>query len=204
MKDRTLTRLVRDMRDKHGCHTVILYGSRARGDASATSDYDLIGFRKSGAVRHDARALGRAFLDAFIYPEKDTKAAELLHLRDGVVLFQTKNFGDKLLARIARVHAKGPKPLTAEEKRVRIVWARKMLARARWQDTEGNFRRAWLLTALLEDYFALRGLWYEGPKMAFGWLKQHAPKIARLYGSALKPGAKLSAISKLVTAVTRV
>ena len=38
-------------------------------------------------------------------------------------------------------------------------------------DLEGNFRRVWLLYALLEDYFALRGMWYEGPKAALKWLR---------------------------------
>jgi len=36
-----------------------------------------------------------------------------------------------------------------------------MALRMRRSDIEGNFRRAWLLTALLEDYFRLRGMWYQ-------------------------------------------
>ena len=53
--DPHLTRFIREMNTAHRCHTVILYGSRARGDATAASDYDPIGFRKSGAAIRDAR-----------------------------------------------------------------------------------------------------------------------------------------------------
>jgi predicted nucleotidyltransferase len=43
------------MQALYGCHTVILYGSRARGDATAESDYDVLGVRDSGEAIRDAR-----------------------------------------------------------------------------------------------------------------------------------------------------
>lgn len=79
-----------------------------------------------------------------------------------------------------------------------------MLDRAKRGDIEGHFRRAWLLNALLEDYFALRGLWYEGPKRSFEWLRDHDPETASLFAKALKPGARLAQIAKLATAVSAV
>jgi Nucleotidyltransferase domain len=39
--------LVGDLRRAHGVHTVILYGSRARGDATAESDVDSSGSPRS-------------------------------------------------------------------------------------------------------------------------------------------------------------
>ena len=201
--DRHLSRFVREMKDKYRCHTVILYGSRARGDATAHSDYDLIGFRRSGPVVRDARRVGSAHLDAFVYPEKPLKLPTLLRVRGGKVIFQRGRFGDDFLARLDRLYARGPKPETADELAAKRAWPTKMLKRIRRNDAEGDYRRAMLLYVLLEDYFALRGLWYEGPKAALGWLRQNQPKTNALFEAALKPNAPLRAVAKLAAAVTK-
>lgn len=46
--DLVLKQLVYELIKKHRCHTVILYGSRARGDFTEQSDYDLMGVKKTG------------------------------------------------------------------------------------------------------------------------------------------------------------
>ena len=114
------------------------------------------------------------------------------------------HFGDAFLARLEIKYEQGPKPLGAKEIAVRKVWTQKMLDRAKQGDPEGNFRRIWLLNTLLEDYFALRGKWYEGPKAALKWLRQNDPGVNALFEAALTPGAKLSLIEKLTAAVTSV
>ena len=50
-----LEAITQELCDQHGCHTVILYGSRARGDATEASDYDILGIRDSGVSFRDAR-----------------------------------------------------------------------------------------------------------------------------------------------------
>jgi hypothetical protein len=204
MKSDLLSRLCQDLRQKYRCHTLILYGSRARNESTSASDYDLIGFRARGDVIHDARKVKGVFLDAFIYPDVRAKAADLLRIRGGKVLFQKKNFGDALLARIEKVYTKGPKPLSAQSKQAIKVWAQKSLGRIKAGGTEGNFRRAWLLTALLEDYFNLRGLWYEGPKAALKWLSENDAATHKLFERALRPSAALAHIEKLAVGVMAV
>jgi len=201
VQDAVVTRLADNLRRKYGCHTVILYGSRARGDHAAESDYDLVGIGQQGPVRHLARRVGRAYVDAFVYPERKATPSELLRIRGGRVVFQKARFGEGLLERIDRLHARGPKTLSPDEIILRQHWARKMLDRARRGDIQGHFRRAELLTTLLEDYFLLRGLWYEGPKVSLMWLHVHDPEMASLYAKALEPGARLPHIAKLVAAV---
>ncbi|HEY4943105.1 MAG TPA: nucleotidyltransferase domain-containing protein [Rhizomicrobium sp.] len=195
---RFLAAVVKEFQRKHRCHTLILYGSQARGEATRASDYDLLGVRDKGEVVRDARLWRGVYLDFFAYPERKAKAEQLMHVRGGKVLRQKGGFGDRLLARIEKAYAAGPKPLPPDELQARKVWARKMLARARVGDAEGNYRRAWLLTALLENYFAGRGRWYEGSKASLRWLRENDPKASALFEKALKPGARLSTIAALV------
>ena len=197
-----LRSIIDEVRTRHKCHTLILYGSHARGDATPVSDYDLIAIRRRGSkVTRDARLWRGVYLDVFIYPERKLNAEELLTIRGGRVLFQKHRVGDALLARVNKVYARGPRPLGADEIAARKVWAKKMLERARVGDAEAHYRRAWLLTALLEDYFVFRNRWYEGPKAALRWLRRHQPRVCARFERALKPGASLSAISDLIEAV---
>jgi len=69
--DILLDALVKELINEHKCHTVILYGSRARGDATLQSDYDLMGVRKSGRKYRIARKQGGFYIDIFVYPEKE-------------------------------------------------------------------------------------------------------------------------------------
>jgi hypothetical protein len=68
-------------------------------------------------------------------------------------------------------------------------------------DAEGNYRRAWLLTALLEDWFQLRGLWYLGPKNALAHLRIHEPGLHDAFETALGPDAPLEKVETLVALV---
>jgi predicted nucleotidyltransferase len=199
-----VVRFVDLLRREHGCHTVILYGSRARGDAGVESDYDLIGFRADGPSVRDARWIFGAYLDAFVYPESkvDETGSELLQVRGGAVLCEERGVGARLLARLEAVHAAGPAPLPADEALAIRSWAHKMVRRAARGDLEGHYRHTWLLKSLLEDYFALRGLWFQGPKAAFAWLAANAPEVHRAFAEALTPGARLDALARLAELVT--
>src|SRR5207237_6631311 len=142
------------------------------------------------------------YLDLFLYPETKTRPSALMHVRGGKVVLQRADYGDRLLARIEKQYRRGPKALSSDELNARIIWAHKMLDRARAGDLEGNFRRVWLATALLEDYFVLRKRWYEGPKLSFRWLREHDPKTYSMFKSALNRDATITKLGRLVEAVT--
>ena len=198
---RFLAAVVKEFQRKHRCHTLILYGSHARGDATPASDYDLLGIRDTGEVVRDARLWRGVYLDFFAYPARKAKAEQLMHVRGGKVLLQKGRFGDRLLSNIEKAYAAGPKPLPPDELNARKVWARKMLERARVGDAEGNYRRAWLLMALLENYFAFRNRWFDGSKASLRWLRENDPKASAQFEKALRPGAQISAIAALVELV---
>ena len=201
--DPILDELAEGLRTRHGCHTVILYGSRAAGDARGDSDYDLAGFGAAAATYRDARKWRGVYVDIFVHPEAKLidPPRELLAMLGGVVLFEKDGAGTKFLAGLDEMLRAGPERLPDSDIAGLRVWAWKMLERAAHPDIEANYRRAWLLQALLEDYFVLRHRWYLGPKRSFRWLEANEPRIYAAFTAALQPGADLAAIEPLVEMV---
>jgi hypothetical protein len=202
--DPVLDRLVARLEGEEGCHTIILYGSRARGDAGPESDYDLIAFRdRPGPRARETGLRDGALLDVFIYPAERLAepVADMLHLRGGQALRDRDGRGAAFLARVDEVLAAGPDPLPADEIAARRNWAWKMLDRAARGDLEGHFRRAWLLTQQLEDFFVLRNAWYLGSKAALSVLRAEHPAVYAALERALAPAASLAEIEALVLAV---
>ena len=191
--------------EEHGCHTVILYGSYARGDAGPESDYDLAGIRASGEAIRDARLWHGAYLDLFIYPESKITAADetMIHMREGKVLIEKDAIGTNFLKQLQEVFKSGPKQLPPDEIQARKLWARKMLVRAKSDDIEGKYRKIWLVTALLEDYFRIRGLWYLGAKESLRWLRGNDPETYSCFEVALRNTDDLNAIQSAVEKVIR-
>ena len=201
--DPIVDELAEGLRTRHGCHTAILYGSRAEGDARAGSDYDIAGFGATAKTYRDARKWHGVYVDAFVHPEAKLAdpPIDLLAMRGGVVLFEKEGAGTRFLARLEEIFRAGPEGLPDNEIAGLRVWAWKMLERAAHPDIEASYRRAWLLMALLEDYFVLRHLWYLGPKRSFRWLEANEPRVHAAFTAALRPGADLAAIERLVEMV---
>ena len=198
--DPTIQYICDQLRTKHGCHSAILYGSHARGDATPASDYDVAGIRESGELCRDARLWNGFYLDVFVYSEEKILSPDesMIHMRQGKVLFQRGDLATRFLLKLNEIFSAGPKRLTSDEVNARAVWARKMLARAGAGDVEGNYRRAWLLTALLEDYFLIRGQWFLGPRESLKHFQEIRPDLYSSFDAALKPGAALYLIEALV------
>jgi hypothetical protein len=198
------TALTEELRRVHGVHTVILYGSRARGTATPESDVDVAGFGDVAETTRDARLWNGLYLDGFVYTTSiltATPDAELLKFLGARVLLDERDLAGGLLDRIAALDREGPPVLVETEQRMRRVWARKMLARIRRGDIEAHYRYHWLLYQLLEDYYALRGAWYRGPKESFATLAVQAPATFAAFERALAPGATPEMLEALVELV---
>lgn len=196
--------LIDELRRVHGVHTVLLYGSRSRGEATAESDIDVASYADVSSVTRDARLWNGMYLDAFVYPTQRLSEApdvDALKLCDAQVLLDERGLAKPHLDRITAFEQQGPAPLSEAELRMRRVWMRKTLARLRRGDIEAHYRQHWLLYALLEDYFALRGQWYRGAKRALGDLLSYAPDAFVAFERALVPGAPLAALEALVDMV---
>ncbi|MEO8963746.1 MAG: nucleotidyltransferase domain-containing protein [Gammaproteobacteria bacterium] len=204
--DEQLLKIVQDIEAKHGCHTVILYGSRARGESTNTSDFDIIGIREQGDLVRDCRIFEGFYLDAFVYSEEAVKNPDisLIRIKDGIVLIQKEHIGEALLNKIKNIYQQGAPKTAAWEKNEIITWTQKMLLRSGENDIEGNFRRHWLLHDLLECYFKMRDSWYLGPKRSFQWLKANDAVTYSAFETALKPNSSFEEIENLIGKVTSI
>ena len=201
--DALLARLCAELQAQHQAHTILLYGSRANGSEGPGSDYDIAAFAPVARTVHDARLVDGEYLDAFIYPEAvlETPHEEHLRLLGSVVVLQRGTLATDFLTKLQSLHDQGPPPLANDEVETRIAWAWKMLERTRRGDVEGDFRRVWLLTTLLEDYFQLRGAWYRGPKRALQWLALNDAATYSAFCDALRPEVTHACIEDLVARV---
>lgn len=195
-------KLVEELR-KHGCHTVILYGSRARGDFTQASDWDVLGIRDGGELRRDARRWEGSWLDAFVYPAHllEDPHDGLLDVRQGKVLLEEGSAARDLFAKLEARFAKGPTLLREDELRAIRAWHDKAIERIRLGGLQGDFRRGELVARLLEDYFLMRGHWYLGPKASFLALSKERPDLLSLFETALAESATLADIEALQAAV---
>lgn len=205
-EDPHLDRFVNILEREHGCHTIILYGSRALGLHSPSSDYDLLGIRRDGEDTRDARFVDGVFLDAFIRTEKAivSGAHAFLHVRGGIALRDPEGMGKRLLAEIAAALQAPPLEVPIAEIEARRTWCTKTLGRIRNaepDDVEAHYRRHWLLMDVLEFYFVLRRRHYLGPKESFRWLSENDVLAHRAFAEALAPGANVEAIERLVGVV---
>lgn len=68
--DTTLQSIIDELTSLYHCHTIILYGSRARGDSTPTSDYDVAGITKLREKKRIARFDEKhgVYHDIFVYP----------------------------------------------------------------------------------------------------------------------------------------
>jgi predicted nucleotidyltransferase len=204
-EERALAEIVQTLTVDHGCHAVIFYGSRARGDFQPTSDWDVAAIREAGATAplRVARAFHGAWLDAFVYAEAAFTVIEpeLLRFLPARILVDERGFAKTLLERIDALDRKGP-PLRAqgEDEMVR-VWYAKMLVRIARGDLESKYRRVELLFQALENYFELRGLWYRGPRAGLPWLARHDPETHTAFARAFEPHASLDDLRALVQRV---
>lgn len=199
-----LQQIIEILIKKYKCHTVVLYGSRARGDFTSESDYDLMGVRKTGTKIRVAEKFNESYLDVFIFPEKDLETIDenFLHMKEAKIVYDKNGFGKIFLKKLHTALKKKYIPLPKDEIEARRVWLHKMLKRSMKKDIEGLYRRSWLQEALLADYFNIRKLRFWGSKESFKWLEINDKKAYRLFKKSLENPNDFKILKNLVEQVS--
>jgi hypothetical protein len=198
--------LLRLLRARFDPHTVLLYGSRARGDATPHSDWDVACVADVDEARQYGWLEDGAFLDVFVYPALGDPQPDDLRMLGSRVLLDERGVAQPFLRRVAELEVRGPTPMPAHQREMELTWIAKMVERARRglddpEDLEAHYRRHWLLKSLLEYAFTLRDRWFPGPRAAIAILRREDPAFCTLFEEALAPDASLVAVERLAAAV---
>lgn len=181
--------LVAELAARHGARTVILYGSRARGQGRPDSDIDVLALRPGAGSVRDTRIWRGMWLDAFSVGE-DTFAVteEYLRLEGGRVLNEVDGRGAAILAEVEALVSRGPQ-LPPEELAADRAWLYRMLERIAAGGVLGDARRAQLQEQLLPAWFGLRKRWFRGLPAALATLAVEAPADRAIIARALAQSA---------------
>jgi len=177
-------------------HALLLYGSRARGEETADSDWDLL------AVVEDARPAGvrRRHRDLDLDVDArtladmvDGPADEMIHFVPSRVLWDPDGVLDPVLRRIEARRAEGPDPLPDAELARWQAWIHRMLRRIASNlaadPVLADYQMSWLHQELLELYFRSRRRWTMGARHALRWLATNDPDTYAPLRSAAAPAS---------------
>jgi predicted nucleotidyltransferase len=173
--DRLLQLAADELVQQYNPHTIIAYGSRARNQATDSSDIDIACYCDITEEIKDARLFHGVYLDAWICPTSSMEEIDEKDLRfeDGCLLLDQQGLGKKFLQGVMDKFRQGPKNPSQSDIRHTTEWIHKMLLRADVNDLDGQYRKTWLQFQLLEIYFQLRGKWFLGHKKSFQYLQEY-------------------------------
>jgi predicted nucleotidyltransferase len=202
--DDLFSRVVIDLQKKYNPKIIILYGSRARGDHTISSDIDVVCFVEGATAIADARDFEGFYLDAWVYSSDVMSAAtdDFLRVADGYCLYDSEGHGDTFLRQLRQRIEQGPRQLSSSEIQHTKQWVYKMLERSKNSDIESLYRRYWLAVDLLQIYFDLRGQWYFGAKKSLGWLREHDFIGYQLFSELYEHGIRFNDLDKSSQYVT--
>jgi predicted nucleotidyltransferase len=201
--DPNIESIIRHLKSKHKCHTALLYGSRARGTTTATSDFDILGISQNGPKTRITKKKNGVYWDVYVYAEKDLKKLneQYIGLRDSKILFESKKYGKKLVGRIQKLLKKPFVPEPKYEIEASKEWAKKQLDRISVGDVHGLYRRVELMSATVGDYFKIRRKQFFGPKAGLLWIQKNDPRTFNLFNKSLKDPTNMNLLKQLVKRV---
>jgi predicted nucleotidyltransferase len=197
--------LAQEVVRRHGAHTVLLYGSRARGDATPTSDVDLIALRSAGGPLRDVTPWHGFDVDLHVFDDAGVdalvaeRAPSLAHAR---VLVQRGDAGSHVVTRVRTRLAEPPPELPRDEWVALWAWGGKMRGRLRDPDpTFAAYRRAEVLRETLPAWCQVRRRWYLGAKPTLRSIAEVDSTTHVAYVAAARADAPITALDRLLACV---
>ena len=204
MKELAL-KAVAELSKRHNPEFVILYGSIPRGDYNEASDIDVACFCDIPDAINDTQEFEGRRLDSWLYStlDVDSERDEFLRFVGGQVFHDRNGSGQRFLDEIEKRYKAGPAPLGKEAIHHMEEWSKNMLERSKGSDIEARFRRTWLPCELLEIYFQLRNMWYQGSKQSFKWLSAHDPAAYQAFSECFSEPTSIEKLDTLVKITLR-
>jgi len=194
-----------------GCHTLVLYGSRATGLAKEGSDWDIIGVNdwNRRSWYNDTIQGVEGDVNAFIYPEAGMRSAhmaDILNLkqfcfgiRTGVVLCEKDGLGQKIVAAANTIYATPPAPLTPGfAQTVQHYFDDVVIGtmqKPHVPDLVKQYRHHEAIVKSLFNYFSLRGKLRPPAKEACIYLRDHDHEGYVKFCRAAAPNASTEALA---------
>jgi len=202
LNDPLLPEIVQHVREKYGTSTVILYGSRARGEASEKSDYDIIGLLNSGEAQESPEVFKGARLEISLYSQsvKEEMAADLpfsFFWEEGAILHQSHHEGEQFIEDVKKAFYNNKNESRQTNKNIIRLLAIN-LNRAQENETREHFYRHRFLMLSLVEYFPIRNLTYKGPRKSLEWLRKNDPLTYTAFSKAMAPQASFDDLQMLL------
>lgn len=191
LKDPLIPELVQHIRTKYGAHTLILYGSRARGTKSPKKEYEIMALQRGGEIKRDQVFLKNASLAIAIFPDNYGDIASCnfpLLWQDAIVLEQPHREGEHFVKALKKAYDDDQKALTQTKKHfIRTLTVN--LGRGQKNEIRDHFYRRKFLTFALARYGYIVNIDYMDPGQILAWLQKNDPLTYTAFNKALKPQA---------------
>jgi hypothetical protein len=192
-----------------GCHTVLLYGSRALDTAREDSDWNVIAMHDGTAIRwHHGEVSGVGFVNATLYPTKslEVNMEGMLGLRayapslsKAIVLVEREGWGERIIARAQELATELPEPpMPTFRDMVQRYYRDRVLAPQTNMALSPLSRAAYRHEGLIKSlnhYFTLRSKRLPAFREALEYMATEDPQAHALYAAALRPDASVEALS---------
>ena len=181
-----MEKIIRYLLDTYHPRSLLVYGSYTRGDMDEFSDFDCMVIVDAKEKDHDDSVIGGVQLDCFIFTAEEAAAEDVdpfLTAFDSEILLDDGT-GAALKERVRKYVAEHTVTEESEKEFIRS-WIRKILRRMEKGDDEGSYRGILFLSESLEDYCALRNLFYFGSKKTIAYLKANDPQGYALFHDAM-------------------
>ncbi|MFM9890177.1 MAG: nucleotidyltransferase domain-containing protein [Rickettsiales bacterium] len=203
--------LIDFLEEKFGCHTIILFGSRAKGTHGPDSDWDVLAISRGGHQNwYHGKLDGVGEVSAYIYPEShvpyDPQNPSPLYdmyfarLRHGRVLVEENGAGQAIIARAKTMYQQGvakPPPYLEDRFRyVAFVHGIKGMLSEKKTPEEKFLLRCETLPFSITLYFKMRKMWRMSYGDTFAYMQKADAKGYALLMRALQPDASVDIVAQ--------